>query len=160
MADILSGLTTDDTKWAGAALGVAPMLGSVSAGHLTVALFQAGAAFATGDSTTPTYIGDGVTTNRNIFLALNQYTIVPFARVYTFRQYRQFGYASMNADGEYTIDYWDGLAWVEWGKIPTRADSWSGFATISEISTKALRFTATTLDSAGSNRIGELEIKF
>lgn len=79
-------------------------------------------------------------------------------------QFRQYGNTSNNGDGAWKIQYKDidGI-WNDWVTgISTRAlASWSSWdSSGGEVVAIAIKLIATTVDSSGYSRIGELEVKY
>lgn len=133
---------------------------------LTVAKFQANAATGTFCvSGTSEKVNDGNTSIYGVADATNQYVEVDFGRPMLIKQYRQFGNASNNGDGEWRIDYWDAWkqAWVAW--VPSlytyATAAWYAWADGNAVvETSKIRLVASSLDGSGASWINELAVKF
>jgi len=132
-----------------------------AAAEASVAMFQAYPAI--GDVTSPENLNDNGTGTLCEADAQDEYAIVVYGDLVKIKRYRHYGQHTMNGDGEFKIQYWNVVtdAWVDWVTgIATRVASWSDLATEAEVITTAIKVINTTIDSAGDNKIGELEVIF
>ncbi len=127
----------------------------------TLAQFQANA--GTGDFVSaPQAINDNVVGDHAQADTINQYCQVLFTPIVKVDQWRLYGHALQNANGDYKLQYLDAAgAWQDWVTgIPTRVATWSTMAIETEVITKGIRIVATTIDSSSgpASRAGELEV--
>jgi len=125
----------------------------------TVAMFQNIA--GTGTATNPDRVNDD-NVGLSAQFTINQYAEVDFGRFVGISQWRIYGHASHNGDGAWSLQYWDGTAFVNWETgIATRVTAdWSNLASpaAGRIFTDRIRIVCTTADTAPGNYCPQLEL--
>lgn len=124
---------------------------------LTLALFRTNP--GTGTVTTPDNINDDDTATI-IWAVLGQYVDVDWVVTRKVTMFRQYG-GTMNEDGTWKIQHWNGAAWVDNTlDIPTKDLGWTDWINLTTpVITSKIRVVATLIDSYGQNRIKELEMQ-
>lgn len=92
---------------------------------------------------------------------IGEYAEVDFGKVVGIKRWRHYGHDNNNDDGTWKIEFWNLAteAWEDWVTgIATRGASWTVLATEAIKVTTKIRLTAESMDTAGNNRCGELEV--
>lgn len=128
---------------------------------LTVAIFDTNP--ATGDMTDPQNLNNGATATycRG---GVGKYAEVDLGGAYRLKQWRKYGHADNECDGESSIQIWnvEGAAWEDWViEIPSRLATWSDWADGPDVIASKIRVLITIRDSSAFyERIGELEVRY
>lgn len=128
--------------------------------YLTVPDFQANA--ATGTATNPENANDN-DWNTDVIATLNQYIEIDFGKVFAFKQFKHCGDSSNNGDGEWKIQYWDGVGWIDWVTGISTFEfeqTWTSWQSGDAVTAQKIRIVASVQDSVGSNSSGEWEVKY